>query len=157
VKKSADAALLSAQAQINAERAWIVAEVIRVSATNDYSLQVTNCGKTPAILISFGFRCAGIPIHLRDLPEHLPEIGIKNINLMLVADKFHVLERFEMSHYMAEWWEEIHAGTMTGIFEVWVKYLDILKGNPEHTTRTVYSYKVSASALVGLPQYNRYT
>jgi hypothetical protein len=156
-EKSANAVLLSAQAQINAERAWIVAELVRVRTTNDYSLQVTNSGKTPAIITSFGFRCAGIPMFVQDLRDHLAEVGSKNIHLMLVTDKTEVLETFEMSHYMTEWWKEMHGGTKRGILEVWVKYLDILQGRFEHITRTVYSYEVSAAALVSLPEHNRYT
>ena len=154
---AADAAKLNAQAVINAERARIIAELERVGSSHDYSFRVTNWGRTPAIVTSHGFRAGGVPIEMSQLPENLEFVQVQNTNIIIKSGgDFKILERFELSQYMKDWWQDINAGKKTGIFEVSVKYLDVFS-RTEHETRIVYSYKVSESRLVPLPRYTLHT
>jgi hypothetical protein len=152
------AAQQNAQAIINAERAWVHVR-LEHQATNYYAFQVSNVGKTPAIVASFGYRCGAVPVDSGALPENFSEAARKNINLMLTPSQSpRMLENFEMSSHLSKWWADIHAQTKIGIFEAWVKYSDIIGGQSEHETRAVYSYHPRVSSnLLDLPQYNSYT
>jgi len=157
-EKNAAAAKATAESVINAERARIIADLEWRGSGHDYAFRVTNWGRTPAIVTSYGFRTDGVPIEVRELPKNLGFVNIQNTNIMVKSGgDFKILDRFEMSHYMSEWWQDIHAGKKTGIFEVSVKYLDVFSGTEERETRMVYSYKVSESRFVPLTRYTRYT
>lgn len=49
-RKAANAALLNAQAVINSERPWFIAEVVEVES-GIFKIRITNKGKTPALLM----------------------------------------------------------------------------------------------------------
>lgn len=155
--KSADAALKNAQAVIDAERAYILVSLERYGSVWDYQLRVRNCGRTPGIINSYGFGVDGVPIEEKELSP-LSHVARKNIGLILTPQPDStVLDSFEISRYFSPWWDEINAGTRTGIFEVSVMYTDIFDKSREHETVMTYSYKLSTSILVNLHQYNRYT
>ena len=157
-RQSADAAKVSSQIILNAERAWILVELERTGVGHDYNLKVTNWGKTPAIITSYGFRTDGVPIEIKELPENLSFVARQNQNIIIRGGgDSKILDHFEMSHYMSEWWQDIQVGRRTGIFAVTVEYWDVLKGIKPHEAQVVYSYKVSESRLVILPKYTQHT
>jgi hypothetical protein len=76
-EKNADAALLNAQAVINAERPWVYIGAAYSKSSGAYSFLAGNDGRTPAEVISFsyGFRCVESVKDLPDEPEYGPEIA----------------------------------------------------------------------------------
>lgn len=101
-KEAATAAQQNAQAIINAERAWVHVR-LEHQATNYYAFEVSNVGKTPAIITSYGYRCGAVPADSGALPEDFSDAQRKNINFMLTPNQSpRRMENFEMSSYLAE-------------------------------------------------------
>jgi hypothetical protein len=68
-RKSADAALLNAQAMINSERPWMLIEVKAGNSQGTFTVSFRNCGRTPAEVVSF---CQHLECRKRDNDFGLP-------------------------------------------------------------------------------------
>ena len=67
-QKSASAALLNAQALINAERPWIIV-VVKENGEGDFTFSARNYGRTPAEIVSFSSEITFVEEDIQDLPS----------------------------------------------------------------------------------------
>jgi hypothetical protein len=161
-KSAADAALLNAQAVINAERSWIGIVPMKFGA-GQWRFEATNHGKTPAELVSF---CCRFEINLingltepplyKDRVEtykrfafpNSPEptrVGVMLINSLLDA----CAEK-----------EQVMSGAKTFVIIGRVVYYDVLhKVDPPHETRYCYGWNVADDTLfsMGPSSYHGHT
>jgi hypothetical protein len=154
---SADAALLNAKAIVNAERAWIEGglQYEHKGGTFDCALRITNQGRTAADLLEWEIGVESIAGDLRDFkPGTLSQRLKKSYHRFLPPDTPIVLAHFDMVQYFAEW-NAILAGHKTGVFEVAIRYKDIISGDFRETYFAC-SYSTTDGDFKRLEWLNRY-
>lgn len=161
-KTAADAALLNAQAIINAERAWIDMELLPVNppqgssddfvAKRECKLQIINRGRTPAYVLSWtiGVGCPGVKsIHEFHLGL-LTKIDSGGVHRFLEPGRVvNELKVFDLSHYFGTEWKDVLKGKKMGFFEVTISYADIVSSEdisiPSRDTYAAYFCRSDAS------------
>jgi hypothetical protein len=163
--KSAEAALLNAQAVIDSERAWIHADFIsrEIIGVTRYSLVITNQGKTPAQVFGYhiwhGLLTEGVPFAKEKLTTHFTEeshVFIGGGQTMTLRDDFRLEDLFMLEDLTPA----ASAGFPQGAFCVTVNYGDVVTEKAkreEHHTSLVYFVNLTFSTLTRIAQYNDYT
>ncbi len=165
LNKSAEAALLNAQAVIDSERAWIHADFIsrEIIGTTRYSLVITNQGKTPAQVFGYhiwhGLLTEGVPFVKDKLTSHFSEdshVFIGGGQTMTLRDDFRLEDLFTLEDLPPA----SSAGFPQGAFCVTVNYGDVVSEKTkrkEHHTSFIYFVNLTFSTLTRIAQYNDYT
>jgi hypothetical protein len=183
-KSTADAALLSARAVVNAERAWIVAELncicnqgkdgrwyqrdgtaltMEEALRGDhlrYELKLTNAGRTPANITSFQVSYTLLPKGVTDLPTNAGgDLSERREPNQFVAGSSSV----EISEpiiavdaYTRGHWLPIRALEETAVVHGWVKYRHMFDQN-EDQADFCYVYSVKLNRLSSVARYTNYT
>jgi hypothetical protein len=167
VIKSAEAAKLSADAFINADRAWLHAEVITdtperklVPTSTQYPVAVTNYGRTVGEIT--GYRVSGGRLDRIDelLSDRGQMISLGNNGRRFLAPgrsenvfPFDIKQVFEYCGL----WEDIGRSRVTGVIVIEIRYCDVLDRKAQHLSRFVYSYDSDVIKLSLLPEYTEYT
>ncbi|MGA1999244.1 MAG: hypothetical protein ABSG52_04575 [Terriglobales bacterium] len=180
VKASADAAFLNAQAVINAERAWVVAELhpmgkkrndkhwVDDSGTlftteqllggkhEEYSLRIKNIGRTPAQIISFEMSYSCLSEGVTQLPSSSPDVShVSDFEHLLAnSDPIEILPPFNPGPYMKDSWLDIKALKKTAVFHGWVKYRHMLS-DEDCWWDYCYVYTPSLDRLTAVGQYTK--
>jgi hypothetical protein len=180
--KSAEAALLNAKAVINAERAWVVAELHPLSRRDEdgqwfgydgkrltteetlaarhmaYSLRIRNMGRTPAQILSYQMAYSCLPEGVTDLdPNATPNIiGTYEFNHFLAdRDPIEILPPFNARNYLMDAWDEIEQLKKTGVFHGWVKYRHMFSPE-EFLSKYCYVYTPSLKKLTMVGRHTKY-
>jgi hypothetical protein len=164
-KKAARAALLNAQAVINAERAWldIGFSPVQFGATI-YCFYVFNLGKTPAFiterLLGRGYWSTGenydVPI---GFPGHVESERVKNLydivppTIMPEKPTLQDIVRHQITTFDTTHWGRGGEGQSV-TYHGHVSYRDIF--GQEHRTEVVYKLTPESGHLKILPKYTRY-
>jgi hypothetical protein len=155
-QKSADAALLNANSLKNAERSWVDAEIVRPSGipSTAYLLNVTNHGKSPAVILSFKYARHGY-VSMKDIPQERFDgaHGVwtqHSINQILPVGARHTIFEFDIRE-----WKDDLSRSQIPIHRAVVSYRDIF--GDEHETEVVYRYDGEKLGLAHLRRYNRLT
>jgi hypothetical protein len=155
--KAAEAASLNAQAVINAERAWVDADMFKAGVGFKYVVRVTNHGKSLARVVGFTLSYASYAAEVTELPasalRSLVEARMPGQILAAGTVNAPIFE-FDISQYMSD---DDRVGNTTAVFQARIEYQDIFDDKIGHTTEVVYSYKRSDSALAYLANYTKYT
>ena len=165
-KKSADAALLNAQAIVNAERAWIDGAFKKVK-DNDagweditsfpHQLRIINRGRTPAYIAAVELEWGAVGLELTTLPDYLGNKSIQEINIFLppsrIPRKVTVLDM--ASAVSNSDWLKILAGQKTGVVKAVIKYWDVISRENRETS-LVYSYSTTTASFERLNWLNVY-
>lgn len=156
-RENATTALLTANAFINAERAWIVLELIESYEANRkmFKAVLTNYGRSPAHVIGYNISHA-YTMTIADLPpEPRPYTHTEVAQPLLVPN-----EEFEVQQVPAVYPHELPKTITQQPFLYWgvIRYKDSI-GNLEHETWFCRRYNVHTREfdMVGPPSYNRYT
>jgi len=158
--KSAEAALLNAQAAINAERAWLLVTMER-KATDYYALVVTNHGRTPAEILGLQ-RVENFPEKTDDLPD-APNYGLPTEFLhrrILVPNEVWIYETTSLGQVVpADTLPDISNSRRRYYQYGVVRYRDALSGT-EHETRFSFMFSPTLQNwIVNGPtrEYTKYT
>src|SRR6266536_965340 len=153
-EKAAVAATKNTDSLKNAERANVDAELIQVDGTR-CRINVTNFGKTPALISIYGFGHYWFPWDNRNsLPEEIRHTGNMceerhHINQMLPLGHPALIREIDIAPYL----KRQEAGKELVLFLVTIEYSDIF--GDEHITEVAYSYSLPRSQLMNHPRYNR--
>jgi len=179
-EKAANAASLNAQAVINAERAWVVAELhpmgkkrddklwvddsgmpftteqILASKHEEYSLRIKNIGRTPAQIISFEMSYSCVPEGVTELPSSSPVASyLRDFEHLLAnSDPIEILAPFNPGDYMKDSWLDIKALKKTAVFHGWVKYRHMLT-DEDCWWDYCYVYTPSLGRLTAVGRYTK--
>jgi hypothetical protein len=138
-KKAAEAALLNAQALVNSERPWLIAEVEKDSVMpHFYHLRITNYGRTPARFLS------GDASHtiverpdLLPIPPSYPSPIVLPTQLLIAPNKgFLVPHGYSISHLL----QMPDAVNKVLVIYGRVLYEDMIVTGVEHETRWCFGY-----------------
>jgi len=182
---NAAAAKANADALINSERAWVIAElrhnarqdkagrwyhedgvpftVAEVLAGNHllYRLRITNMGRTPAHIFSFEIRYACLLEGVKDLPENPPTQKTdfhEFIHLLTPGKTFEILDDINVEQYMRGDWDNITRLEKTAVFYGCVKYRHMFSTeNDNPQSDFCYVYTVDLSRLSSVGRHTRYT
>jgi hypothetical protein len=184
--KAAVATKIYAEAVINSERAWIVAE-LKPEALKDkktlqwrkaedgqalkvrqiihgehlyYSLFVMNIGRTPAQLLSFSVNYTCLPEGVTDLdPQITPDYSMVHefIHLLPRDTGIEILAKLDTFTEMEGSWSEIQALKKTAVFHGWVKYRNIFGLPEECRSDFCYVYTVSEERLTAVGRHTRHS
>jgi hypothetical protein len=162
IKTTAEAALLNAKAVVNAERAWIDAELIQkisIGVTR-YELQITNQGKTPA-------RLSGYEINYGRTGEDgtwsmgtLKGKFSKRIEIFLGSERSTTLPDFDIGKMFAELTDS-YPEAMTGFIFFTINYADVVGSESDQVggRKTFFGYKfnILLGSLERQPMLTQYT
>lgn len=185
-RDAASAARTNADAIINSERAWIVAELkpeaIKGGETPQqwlkvkdhapltvseivrgqhlfHSLFVTNIGRTPAHLLSFTINYTCLPEGVADLdPKIMPDYSAVHefVHLLPGNTGIEILARFDIFSLIEKSWKEIQNLKKTAVFHGSVKYKNIFGLPTECSSEFCYVYTVSLERLSNVGRHTRY-
>lgn len=182
-KTAAQAALLNAQAVINAERAWVVVELHPVchqaedgrwvgedgvSLSNKeilrgnytaHSLKIRNMGRTPAQILSYDMAYSCLPEGVTNLPPgHVGDVaGITEYNRFLAdGNPIEVLPPFNIANFMMYSMSEINERKKTAVFHGWVKYRHMFSSE-DCISEYCYAYNPSLKRLTMVGRHTKYT
>jgi len=182
--KAANAALMSAQVVINAERAWIVVEMHPVYRRDEhgywfsedgvqlttkeilagehlaYSLRIRNVGRTPAQILSYQFVYSCLPEGFKDIPPHsdgdISQTGVFNHLLPNGSGPIEILPPFDIGTYMTDSRTEIEDLKKTAVFHGWVKYRHMFSTD-ECQSDYCYVYRPSLKKSMAVGRRTKYT
>jgi len=162
-KENADAAFMSAQAVMNAERCWLFPEVVKYS-DECFGLQFINGGRTPAQIIVIS-----IFPRLRPTAEELPlpptygmeGLSFEQVRALIPGKKWAIPDwKIKMSTDLST--EEMAA--LRGMSKRYVvygiaKYVDVFRPKEIHESRFCYFYSPVIDEMLpyGPPEYTKYT
>ncbi|SRR6266536_328471 len=162
-EKAAKAAFLNAQAVINAERPWIVVEVISRDSDDWFEIIATNYGRTPAQIVGANAQRSH-NMQFSDLPPDPPtytENPRPHDQPFLITDAEWTIEKFNLfknskfegvTEYPMLCWGVVHYRDTVGSAE-------IEGGAREHDTWYCFMYdrRTESFRPAGAPRYTRYT
>ena len=182
--KAASAALLNAQAVINAERAWIVVELHPLAhrdedgqwideggrrlTTEDivagkhmaYSLRIKNMGRTPAQILRYQFGYTCLADGVKDLPPNsdgdTAQTGEFKHFLPNGSDPMEILPALDAAIYMRDYRTEIDELKRTALFHGWVKYRHMFSMD-ECQSDYCYVYRPSLKTFMRVGRNTKYT
>jgi hypothetical protein len=160
-RKAAQAALLSAQAVINAGRAW-VAFSINYASDSAYNISVRNHGNTPA-RIHYMYSPRSIVFPGEELPAKpvYPSDPEEDFEYMLFPNEERFLEKLDILFFTRKHgfdWEEVRTGVRCMQLICCLRYTDAL--SPEiRETRIAFRHDIQKRhwRTVGGTEYNRTT
>jgi len=158
-RANADAAKASANALVNSERAWVDGVFTRIRGDYDYSLQITNHGRTPAQLLSWEMKTDCRPrVVTGDQQETWSNEMTGNLHILLASHGVQNIGNFEMPNTFFEW-NNVLDGSKTGIIRITIKYRDLVtdQSSEPHETAFTYYWDVPHVWLQRISIYNRYT
>ncbi len=166
-KKSADAALLNAQAIINSERPWVT--FFAIGSENDvYSFRAGNVGRSPAKILSFAYSIIyAHPSKLSGDPsygvEHIPkldflmpghELGDQDMEICAVEPRFLMFQDSDLR-------DRLNDRVVAVIVLLRILYEDSVNPDPStklHETRMCFDWTPGMNFKIGGPiSYNRHT
>jgi hypothetical protein len=160
LRRSADAALLNAQALVNSERAWVLAKVSspeRSHTVFDYTCSLHNHGRTPARVERLSFNVV-YPETLKELPDYGIHDG-DELPIMLAPNEPWKFGNFNPSFSVTEeGWKKVNDGTgMLAVIGI-VVYKDIFTTDIHYTKFCfVYDNNEGCFLMGGPVEYNSYT
>jgi hypothetical protein len=179
--QNAVAAKASADALINAERAWVIAELVplctkfsdgrwyRRIADNwaqlsdeeimdgyfrMHTLKFTNIGRTPAHILGYqiSYSCLGEGVTTLSGEAISKQVSVRTFDRLLGGSSSIVVpEAVDVDSYMAEYIEGIRELKNTAVFHGWVGYQHVFSSEILEEP-FCYSFKVSEDSLVRIPQ-----
>jgi hypothetical protein len=163
-KTTAEAALLNAKAIINAERAWIDAELIKKISMDvtQYDLEITNHGKTPARLCSYEINYGRPSEDGTWSLEALNGKFCKRIEIFLGSERSTTLPDFDIGKMFANLPDSsLRPQVVAGFIFFTISYADVVAIESEQIggreTFFGYQYNVSLGSLERQPIFTRYT
>lgn len=161
-KDAAKAAVLSAQAVINSERAWIDGQFVKnVDIATRYILSIKNYGKTPAMVSSLELRF-GHPAPGEKLTnENMPGESYESLHITVGSEQdvpLRILEFNDMFHSVMN--DVPLENGMIGTIRVIISYGDVVSIDPEervHRTEFAYEYNKLLETIKRLPLETTYT
>jgi hypothetical protein len=162
---AAEAAKQSAQAVVDAERAWLVMGFVKTNNTDtgalsEFAFTCRNPGKTPATVkrIDMGYSVIKDPL---DLPVPLREEDINPIKLpdrafIVSTDSFPIRAELKPEEIL---FDKKGTGSLIVVFYGRVVYHDVFNSQEPRETRWCYSYDPTNDTLVrtGPDEYNNHT
>ena len=181
-ESAAVAANKSAQAFVNAERAWIVVELyikyhrdergywsredgtrlnapeILAALNEGYSLRVRKKGQTPAQILGYDLAYSCLPPGVKELPSTPHKyIVAEDCNAFLVDDEpIEICSSLIPSGYMLPDLSEINDFRKTAVFHGKVRYRHMFSAE-ECTTEYGYEWTVAKQWLTQVNRYSNYT
>lgn len=164
-KRSANAALLTAQSLVNSERAWIRVQMY----TQDHAIfdfEVVNVGRTPARIVGYYYLFA-FPPHMdfAAADSHVIKRVEKDYGAFVPPDapdrEAHLLEEFrdDGTFITPEQWKAIKEKRNSFVFKGQIKYFDVV--NEKDLRVTAFCYYFNPDRLhfsrPPHPEYNTYT
>ena len=164
IKTTAEAALLNAKAIINAERAWIDAELIKKISmgVTQYDLVITNHGKTPARLCGYGINYGRPSEDGTWSLETLKGKFSKRIEIFLGSERSTTLPDFDIGEMFANLPDSsLRPQVVAGFVFFTISYADVVVIESEQIggreTFFGYQYNVLLGSLERQPIFTRYT
>ena len=157
-RDNAKTALLSTEALINSERAWVDADLIDFGG-NTYKLAIENLGKTPAQINNCLFAFVAVPITDSPFSVTYADAFVANAKPLLTTGRKFLLadDPFDMAQHFGSDWEQITARKKHGWVRVTVKYFDVITKTIWRETEIVYWFNPVKCVLESFPPANRYT
>jgi hypothetical protein len=181
-QKGADAALLNAQAVINAERAWVIPELRPLVHLNEnarrwlrrngswlteedilrgehlqHCLKLRNMGKTPAQIISFQISYTCLPELVVDLPPDTKGQLIRTefFNHFLAGgEAIEITEPpIDVNSFILESYERISELESTAVFHGWVQYRHMFSSIEDWFADFCYVYTPRLKCLTSAGPY----
>jgi hypothetical protein len=164
--KQAEAAERSAQAIMNAERARIVCKFKRiVSGRELFGLSISNCGRTPALLIDVKFQTR-MPmtlntVQLPESPYYGPETEFEHARVLCAGEAWDAHDwttRVSPSELTEEAFREIKSSERRYYIYGRVEYRDVFR-DQRYETRFCYMYSPMLDDFIvfGPRDYTMYT
>jgi hypothetical protein len=164
--KSAEAAKQSADAFVNADRAWLHAEVITgtperklVPTATEYPVAVTNYGRTVGEMIGYKVSARSMDQIEQLLSNRGQMISLGTSGRRFVAPgrtenafSFDVKQIFELCGL----WDAVVRVQITGTVLIEIFYCDVLDRKTGRSSRFLYSYDSDVLKLNPLPEYTEY-
>jgi hypothetical protein len=155
-KISADAALLNAQAIVNAERAWLTIKLV-AGHGRDYQLGIANRGRTPAQVINYQMWVVCPAIDAQAFADYSNEAVEKEINVFLLnGDDWKDDGPWDIALIFGSDWQDVFGGQKAGLIKIRVNYTDLIT-QTSRESEAVFSYRSRVSRLVPLDYRSRYT
>jgi hypothetical protein len=184
MQSQADAANKSAEALINSERAWVIAELIpqavRTSGNHwcrvigssyvsmsaeeilrghhlRYNLKLTNMGRTPAQIFGFATRYSCLGKGVTDLPENAGGNQVSSRpfeHLLSSGSAVEIGEPIDVGQYMQEDVDSIQQLEKTAVIHGSVKYRHIFSADDNYA-EFCYVYTVSEERLSSVGRHTR--
>jgi len=166
ISKSVETAKQSADAFINAERAWLHAEILNdaperkmVPASTQYPVAVTNYGRTVGEITGYRFSADttdGIERLLSDRGEMI-SLGTSGRRFVAPKDTVSIpsLDVKQILEYRGLW-DEVVRERIIGAILIEIFYCDVLDRNTQRSSRFVCSYDAIAYRLNVLSEYTEY-
>jgi hypothetical protein len=182
---AANAATKSADALINSERAWVIAELIpqalrfggqwarfignnHVTLTTEellaghhlrYNLRFTNMGRTPAQIIGFAILYTCLGKDVTDLPENAAgqDVHYSPFELLLGDGKSIEIDNHivDVRSYIRDDMDAIKTLEKTAVIHGWVKYRHMFSTADDCYADFCYSYTVSESRLSSVARHTK--
>lgn len=179
---AATAANKSAEALINSERAWVIAELIplctkfkngrwhrrvgdgwtelnSIEILDGYfrmhTLRFTNMGRTPAHILQYqiSYSCLGKGVTTLSEGAASKQVSLRTFdNLLGAGNSVEVPEPIDVESYIGEYMEGIRQLENTAVFHGWVQYQHVFSGSEILEEPFCYSFKSSEDALVKIIQ-----
>jgi uncharacterized repeat protein (TIGR01451 family) len=143
----------SVTAVMNSERARVDVDLTQIGDTGNYSVTVTNHGKSVATMLNYTFVHSSYPIGVSDMSGESAVRRFQDglpFNHLLPPGPFKQILKFDVGMFLTP---EEKAGEHKGVFSASVMYLDIYE--EDHETEVVYSYDELRKRLENVPRYNR--
>ncbi len=159
--RNAEAALTTATAMMNAERAWVDAQ-LEDDGYGHHKLTITNHGRTPAEIASFEVSDGILTVGTRFDPQNLSNKFSRNLNILLGSGGSGTLDEVvDMAEIFKNRSGEMIVKSTLGAYCLTVKYTDVITRGVEpreiHETSFVYTYAPLTMSLERVSIYNRLT
>lgn len=180
--KNADAALLTAQTMVNAERAWIEIELGEPSTRIDewgeevawepsdsktnlfqFGIKITNHGRTAARILNYKIwhDC----FERNFFPDKFNKTKNVSAHMLLAANKSFTVGNFDVGDLFDDGdWMSIRSRAKTAIVRLDIRYEDIIRGevaigspNEPHRTTAIFAWNEREEGLERLAHYNHYS
>jgi hypothetical protein len=159
--KQTEVALLSSQAVINSERAWVEISLgprwstkepeTKLCDSMKHSVLITNHGRTVARVESYSISCDAVEGSFSmDKLHH----QTRNFNVLLGAGESANLAILDINDLPD--WDSIENQSKTGTYHILVRYRDVLDRRQKHETSGIFVYNTRSENLDRLSLYNLY-
>jgi hypothetical protein len=158
-KDTAQAALLSAEAVIKSERAWVDAGIVpnvQVGVLR-YGLEIRNHGKTPAQLVSYQLNYDRVDPNGTWSLETLKGFQHRRLEFFLGTEKPFESNEFDIKRLFSDLLD--HKDVLVGIIFLTVHYNNVvgMEKNRECSTVHGYKYDILTGNLERIPIFTKYT
>jgi hypothetical protein len=165
-QKSANAAFVSSQSVMNAERARIVVSFTTTSGRAGHFMTIRNCGRTPAFIVDVKFIRKHPPTmqqpHLPDVPDFGLPTEFMQKRILCAGGRWKPQDYY-VSVSPTELTDKLHRLIESGHTRYYiygrVEYRDVFRNDELHETRFCYFFSPTLQEFIvgGPPEYTKYS